>query len=426
MNVHDTLKKYTIGDGHEMVLDLIASRGSWVVDKITKKKYLDLGSQYASMAVGWNHPGISYRFPFQVVSNKIANPDCYTESYASFVEELSSITPDFDHYFFIEGGSAAVENALKAAFDWKAQKLNLNEEEVNKLDVIHLKQAFHGRGGYALSLTNTVAQKTALFPKFKWTRINNPKLKFPVVESEATRETIEALNQAEEALKTKQVAAIILETIQGEGGDHHFSKEFLLGLRSLADQYEALLIFDEIQCGMGITGKYWAYQHYNVCPDLMCFGKKTQTCGFCSTTRIDSVPTNVFNVSSRICSTWGGNLVDMSRFVLISKIIKEENLVENAKQMGAYLLEKLYRLPVQNVRGKGLMIAFDLEDTEQRDLVLKKLRENCLVLPCGDKSIRLRPHLNINLADANTALNYIEEAIQYNLMYIRYYGQVIL
>jgi L-lysine 6-transaminase len=412
MQVHDTLKKYTIGDGHEMVLDLIASRGSWVVDKITKKKYLDLGSQYASMAVGWNHPGISYRFPFQVVSNKIANPDCYTESYAAFVEEISSVTPDFDHYFFIEGGSAAVENALKAAFDWKAQKLNLTEEEANKLDVIHLKQAFHGRGGYALSLTNTVAQKTALFPKFNWTRINNPRLKFPVVEPEATRETVEALNQAEQALKTKQVAAIILETIQGEGGDHHFSKEFLLGLRSLADQYEALLIFDEIQCGMGITGKYWAYQHYNVYPDLMCFGKKTQTCGFCSTTRIDSVPSNVFHVSSRICSTWGGNLVDMSRFVLISKIIKEENLVENAKQMGNYLLEKLNLLPVQNVRGKGLMIAFDLETSEKRDATLKKLREKCLVLPCGEISIRLRPHLNLNMADANTALNYIEEAIQ--------------
>jgi len=411
MNVHDTLKKYTIGDGHEMVLDLIASRGSWVIDKLTNKKYLDLGSQYASMAVGWNHPEIYRKFPFQVISNKVANPDCYTEPYAAFVEEISSITPDFNYYFFIENGSSAVENSLKAAFDWKAQKLNLTEEEAGKLDIIHLKQAFHGRGGYALSLTNTVAQKTALFPKFNWTRINNPKLRFPVVETEATNVTIEALNQAEEALKTKQVAAIILETIQGEGGDHHFSKEFLLGLRSLADQYEALLIFDEIQCGMGITGKYWAYQHYNVCPDLLVFSKKTQVGGFCSTTRIDSVPTNVFHTSSRISSTWGGNIVDMARFVLISKIIKEENLVENAKQMGEYLLEKLKRLPIQNVRGKGLMIAFDLETPEQRDLTINKLKKNCLILPCGDVSIRLRPHLNLNMADANAALNYIEEAI---------------
>lgn len=411
MGVHETLKKYTIGDSHEIVLDLIDSHGSWVVDKLTKKKYLDLGSQYASMAVGWNHPGIVYKFPFQVIANKVANPDCYTEPYAEFIEEMHSITPDFNYYFSIEGGSAAVENSLKAAFDWKAQKLNLTEDESNKLDVIHLKQAFHGRGGYALSLTNTVAQKTALFPKFNWTRINNPKLKFPVVESEATSDSIEALNQAEETLKTKQVAAIILETIQGEGGDHHFSKEFLLGLRSLADQYEALLIFDEIQCGMGITGKYWAYQHYNVCPDLLVYGKKTQACGFCSTTRIDSVPTNVFHTSSRISSTWGGNIVDMARFVLISKIIKEENLVENAKYMGEYLLKELKLLPLHNVRGKGLMIAFDLETTKARDLVLDKLKEKCLILPCGEVSIRLRPHLNLNMADANTALNYIAEAI---------------
>lgn len=410
-NVHAVLKKHTIGDGHGIVVDTDKSKGSWIVDLVTGKNYLDCYSQFASQPVGWNHSTLKFNLPHFIPSLgcKVANSDLYTPELAEFVSDFSSIATDFQHFFFIDGGSAAVENALKAAFDWKAQKLGLSDDaDVNCFDVIHLKEAFHGRGGYTLSLTNTDPNKTKWFPKFNWTRITNPKIHghVPVEQLEAN-----SLFEAEAALKRGNVAAIILETIQGEGGDNHFRKEYLEDLRKLADQYEALLIFDEVQAGMGLTGKMWAYQHFGVVPDLLCFGKKTQVCGFGATTRMDDVNC-VFKKSSRINSTWGGNLVDMVRFSIIKKIIEKEKLVENAAVVGDYFMQQLKTVKgISNVRGRGLMIAFDLESQERRDEVMAKVEEKMLVLKSGQKSIRLRPHLDFKMGEADLAVEYINRSL---------------
>jgi L-lysine 6-transaminase len=158
-----------------------------------------------------------------------------------------------------------------------------------------------------------------------------------------------------------------------------------------------------------MTGKMWAYQHFGIVPDMICFGKKTQVCGFCSTERIDTAEKNVFNVQSRINSTWGGNIVDMVRFTIINEIIKEEKLVDNARKVGKYLLEKLQELPLENVRGKGLMIAFDLEDREARNKFLDKAKKKMTLLPCGERSIRLRPSLVINKEEANLIYEFLKE-----------------
>jgi L-lysine 6-transaminase len=271
------------------------------------------------------------------------------------------------------------------------------------MDVIHLGEAFHGRSGYTLSLTNTGTIKTKWYPKFKWTRILNPKICKDVEKLESV-----SIYQAEMALKTKKVAAIILETIQGEGGDNHFRPEYLRALRELADRHEAMLILDEVQTGVGLTGKMWAYQHYNIIPDMICFGKKTQVCGFCCTNRIDDV-NNVFKVSSRINSTWGGNLVDMVRATAYFEIIEKDKLVENARKVGDYFLKQLNKLPLQNVRGRGLMIAFDLPDTEKRDAFFEKLNERIFCLRCGTHSIRFRPHLTFSKDDVDVATNWIKQ-----------------
>jgi L-lysine 6-transaminase len=409
--VHAVLKKYTIGDGHGIVVDTDKSKGSWIVDAVTGRQYLDCYSQFASQPVGWNHPSLKFYLPHFIpaLGAKLANSDLYTTELAEFVDSFSKVAPDFSHFFFIEGGTLGVENALKAAFDWKAQKLGLADDAcVNHFDVIHLKEAFHGRSGYTMSLTNTDPNKIKWFPKFDWTRITNPK-----IHSETPVELLEAesLQQAENALKKGNVAAIILETIQGEGGDNHFRKEYFQDLRKLADQYEAILIFDEVQAGLGLTGKMWAYQHFDVVPDMICFGKKTQVCGFAATTRLDDV-NSVFKRSSRINSTWGGNLVDMIRFSIIKKIIEKERLVENAATVGNYFMSMLKTVKgVTNVRGRGLMIAFDLETPERRDEVLKKCEDKMLVLKSGYKSIRLRPHLDFKQSEANLAVEYLNQSL---------------
>jgi len=429
-----TLEKHILVDGYHLVVDRAKSKGSWIVDARTGKKYLDCYSQFASQPLGWNHPSLIDKTndgDFLKSSwHKIANSDMYSTTYAEFVSAFSKITPDFKHYFFIDGGALAVENALKAAFDWKAQILGWeNDHDANELNVIHLKDAFHGRSGYTLSLSNTgkprhfpeenqgrvppdeayADMKTKWFPKFNWTRIVNPKTQHKDVQLWEKR----SLDAAEITLQKGNVAAIILEPIQGEGGDNHFRPMYFKGLRRLADKYNAMLIFDEVQTGLGLTGRMWAYEHTGVIPDMMCFGKKTQVCGFCATNRIDGVKNNVFVQSGRINSTWGGNITDMERAPIIFDIIKKEKLVENARAVGNCMLKPLAKLDgISNVRGKGLMIAFDLPTVKRRDEVIEKLNKRMMVLKCGEKSIRLRPTLTFSMDDAKLAFKYLKAALK--------------
>ena len=393
----DRLSQHILTDGFHIAVDISKSRGSWIVDVETGEKYLDCYSQFASQPLGWNHPALQ-KAEYDLGNaalHKLANSDMYSEEYAMFADKFSEATPDFKHYFFVDGGALGVENALKAAFDWKAKKLGYSHYvDINNMDVFHLKNAFHGRTGYTLSLTNTTPEKTDLFPRFRWTTVKPN-----------WREIEDRMHE--------EVAAIIIEPIQGEGGDNHFPKEFFTNLRRIANERDCLLIFDEVQTGMGLTGKMWAYEHFGVIPDMMCFGKKTQVCGFCSTDRIDEVKDNVFNTSGRINSTWGGNIVDMVRFKYIVEAIKEYSLVENARDVGIHLLSNLIKIKqIQRVRGRGLMLAFDLESTERRDEVVSKLQDKMLVLKCGTKSIRLRPALTFSKEDADLASNYIEDAVR--------------
>ncbi|WP_257094458.1 aminotransferase class III-fold pyridoxal phosphate-dependent enzyme [Sphingobacterium sp. E70] len=205
-----------------------------------------------------------------------------------------------------------MENALKAAFDWKTRLNFAQGIQKEAGQVIHFKQAFHGRSGYTLSLTNTQdPRKYMYFPKFNWPRIVNPKLTYPLtpenisqtisVEEKAIAEINQAIHD-----NPNDIACIIIEPIQGEGGDNHFRKEFFQQLRQICDKNEILLIFDEVQTGLGITGKMWAYQHYDIIPDVLAFGKKAQVCGIlASKEKFDQVEHHVFKESSRINSTFG-------------------------------------------------------------------------------------------------------------------------
>lgn len=425
MKIASRLGKLILADDTAFVIDLERSKGSWIVNAETGRKHLDCFSQFASQPLGWNHPKVNGQRDrlAKAATHKVANSDMYCAEYAEFVEAFANITPDFEKYFFISGGALGVENALKCAFDWKANKIIQNRKQTpsfhhhleQTLDVIHFNEAFHGRTGYTLSLTNNPKivdnPKTRWFPKFKWTRVLNPKLWHPIQKGKVERLERIVLDEMTAALTRGKVAAIILEPIQGEGGDNHFRKEFFEKVKQLADTYEAMLIFDEVQTGMGLTGKMWAYEHFGVIPDLMCFGKKVQTCGFCARTdKLNEFENNVFTEPSRINSTWGGNIVDMVRSTIYMDIIEEENLVENAKNMGKYFLDGIKSMGVLNPRGRGLMIAFDLSSEKERDAVLNRM-DGVLALPCGTESIRFRPHLDITQTDIDFALSAIKKAI---------------
>lgn len=406
MSVNKKLKNHILWGDDAIVIDTKNSLGSMLVDKETKKEYVDCFSQFASQPLGWNHPKVLSQKDrlADVAVHKIANSDMGTTEFADFVETFSAITPDFKYHFFIDGGGLAVENALKAAFDWKYQL-----DEIPNMNVVYLEEAFHGRTGYTMSMTNNPYSdlKTKWFPKFNWSKLHNPKISFPMNEKEIVNDENAALHDLELILQDNDTAAVIYEPIQGEGGDNHFRSEFFKRTKELTEKYNSLFILDEVQTGVGLTGKMWAYEHFDVIPDIICFGKKAQVCGISCGEKIDQVKDNVFHMPSRINSTWGGNIVDMVRSSIYIEIIQEDDLVNNAKVVGDYFLDKLQKLGLSNARGRGLMIAYDMKNPAERDLHLDKLSENVLALPCGRKSIRFRPHLTFTKEDVDVVIDHI-------------------
>jgi len=424
------LKKYMLADGFDFVLDLDLSKGTNFIDQRNGKRYIDFFTCFASIPLGLNHAKLieeNYKsFLGSIAVNKPSNSDIYTTAMASFVKTFFKIAvpSDFKYAFFISGGALAVENALKTAFDWKVRK---NFKKGYKFErghkIIHFNQAFHGRSGYTLSLTNTDPAKTDLYPKFDWPRISNPKIIFPLNNNlqqviDAERKAIDEIKMAFEQNRD-DIAAIIIEPIQGEGGDNHFRKEFFSELKNIANENEALLIFDEVQSGLGITGEWWAYQNFGVTPDILVFGKKMQICGIIVTDKIDDIPENVFHTSSRINSTWGGDLVDMVRSAKYLEIIEDENILASVKSTGKYLLKRLHDFQnnydgiITNTRGIGLFCAFDLPDKNFRTKLISECFSNGLmILPCGEKSVRFRPALNITEKQISEGCDIINIAVK--------------
>ncbi len=431
-DVHKTLGKYMLIDGFDIVLDLKKSKGCQIYDSKNNRHVLDCFSFFASAPLGCNHPKlVSSEFIKkigEIAVNKPTNSDIYTIEMAEFVDSFArhAVPHYFKHLFFVSGGALAVENGLKTAFDWKIRK-NIEHDKSEQLgtQVLHFKEAFHGRTGYTLSLTNTFNQnKTKYFTKFNWPRIINPKITYPINDENLTKvKELEkqAVSEIEQAVADNpdDIAALIIEPVQGEGGDNHFRKEFFLKLRRLCDEHEIMFILDEIQTGAGLTGKMWAHEHFDFKPDILAFGKKTQVCGIMVNNRVDEISDNVFNVSSRLNSTWGGNLVDMVRCQKYLEVIEEENLIKNAEIQGRHLhdglieLAKKYPNKISNARGLGLMCAFDCQTPEKRDKLHKKLLANDLiVLTCGENTIRFRPPLIISSTEIDKALGITDKTLK--------------
>jgi L-lysine 6-transaminase len=432
-NVIDSLKKHVLADGFDLTFDMEKSQGVHIYDSKNKRTLLDFFTCFASVPLGYNHPKMltDEAFKKNLMLAALTNPsnsDIYTTQYAQFVETFDRIgIPDYlPHAFFIAGGTLAIENALKTAMDWKVQKNFAKGYKTEKgFKVLHFEKAFHGRSGYTLSLTNTLPVKTKWYAKFDWPRVSFPAIQYP--ETESTRADL--LKREERSIaEIKQafvdnkddICAIIVEPVQAEGGDNHARKEFMEQLRILADENEALLIYDEVQTGVALSGKFWCHEHFGpkARPDIIAFGKKMQVCGILVSRRIDELEHNVFNVSSRINSTWGGSLVDMVRATKILEIIEEDNLCAKAAENGLYLQEKLSEIAantpvINNVRGKGLLTAFDFKDKPTRDKFIQTgIQYNVMFLGCGNSTIRFRPALIIEKNNIDDGLHILTKILE--------------
>jgi len=439
--VHAQIEKYLPPGSEPLVVDLDGSHGAYLRDALTGKEYIDFFTYFASAPVGHNHPKMhDAAFIEKLLSAAISKPsssDFYTTYMAEFVETFARLAmpAEMKHLFLISGGALAVENALKVAFDWKVRRnfarvsqpaSNGNLHRIDGLGgrVIHFRDAFHGRSGYTLTMTNTEdARKYLYFPKFDWPRVINPKLRFPVTDevlADVKRVEDIAVAQIETAVQQYpgDIAALIIEPIQGEGGDNHFRPEFFAELRRLADQHDFLFIVDEIQSGMGITGKMWAMEHMGVQPDIIVFGKKAQVCGIIVGPRIDEVKDNVFQEESRINSTWGGDVTDMVRSTRFLEIIHEDKLLEHTARMGEVLMAGLQSAAasskgfMSNVRGRGMMVAFDVPDKAARDAMIDRMKDNGMyALKSGNRSIRFRGMLDTPAEIIDKAVKIVEQSL---------------
>jgi len=426
-NVLETIEQHVLLDGFKVVIDLEKSRGSYLYDSASDRRLIDLYGFFGSMPVAFNHPHFDdpavQRDLLRAAKVKVANSDVYSKEYSEFVEAFERVVglAPLERYLFIEGGALAVENCLKAAMDWKVRKNMAAGRGERGTQILHFRHAFHGRTGYTMSLTNTDPRKTDLFAKFDWPRVSCPSIDFSLPESKREADVIGREKKSEQEIRAHidkdkiDIAAIIIEPIQGEGGDNHFRGEWLRTLRRICDENEMLLIFDEVQCGMGATGRNWCCEHFNVLPDLLAFGKKAQVCGVMAGPRLDEVKDNAFRLPSRLNSTWGGNFTDMVRSTHYLRIIEEQHLVKNAAKVGAYFLDQLRDLQnefdfIRAVRGRGLFLAFDLPDAKTREEMWKGLFDlGVLTLRSGEESIRFRPPLDITSQVIDEAMDLMRQ-----------------
>ena len=368
-----------------------------VIKDIDGIEFLDFTSNIGSCPLGYSHPEIleviKNYFSVEKGVHKIAGQDFYCEEHFDIARKLLSISKNNSKVFFINSGAEAVENAIKIAY-----------KKMGPLPGISCNSDFHGRTLGALSFTLSKEVQKTNFPELPVKRI-----KF------CTDDADPQINQLEILLKEYRVAFIITEIIQGEGGLNVASKLFIQHMRKLADEYKVPLIFDEVQSGMGRTGKWWVYEHYGVEPDIMTVAKALQVGATVYDKKYDPTEPGVLS------STWGGgSRIDMAIGTKIIEIILKNNLLSNSQKIGNMLLKNFVDFVGINglidARGIGLMIGLEFDTKMTRDVIVNRLfKKGLLVLPAGMKSIRIMPPLIINEEEAAKGVSLINDTInEYN------------
>lgn len=388
-------KKFLIETTFAYPLVIKDGRGCFLQD-IDENVYLDFNSSICTHNVGYSHPEIMKVIQeyTNLGAQKIAGQDFYNEEAVRLAEKLVKITPrNLTKALFINSGAEAVENAIKLAYRKKGP-----------LPGIACTGAFHGRTLGALSFTDSKAVQKKNFPE-----VNNELIKFCMDDKDPD------INQLEEIIKREaEPAFVIVECIQGEGGYRVASKKFIKTLRKVTKRYDVPLIIDEIQSGMGRTGKWWSFEHYGVKPDIMTAGKSLQVGATITSKKYDP------HEPGAVSSTWGGgHRLDLAIGLKTIEIIEKEKLMKNAKKMGKYFMKRLKELKekypekILDVRGLGLMIGIEIVNEKLRDKIVKEaFKQGLLLLGCGFRSIRIAPPLIINESEADHGLFILERIMR--------------
>ncbi|RMZ78577.1 hypothetical protein DV738_g3794, partial [Chaetothyriales sp. CBS 135597] len=424
----------------QLLADYQKSHGNYLAD-LDGNVLLDVYAQIASIAVGYNNPTLikaaSSPEAISALVNRPALGSFPGQDWASILNEgaIRVAPKGLNQIFTTTAGSDANETAFKAAFMWKAAKLRggrdveFSSEELQStmlnrapgspsFSIMSFKSAFHGRLLGSLSTTRSKPIHKLDIPAFDWPSAPFPSLKYPLEDhvQENKAEVERCLAEVEETIKTfhNPVAAVIVEPIQSEGGDNHAPAEFFRGLREITRKLDVLLIVDEVQTGVGATGKFWAHEHWNLQdpPDIVTFSKKAQAAGY-----YYGNPELRPNKGYRQFNTWVGDPAHAIIFRAIINEIERLNLVEHTAAIGNYLYKELEGLAkkhpghIQNLRGKGqgTFIAFD---HPERDQFLTRIRNAGVHIGgSGTQAVRLRPMLVFQKQHADILLDKLDKHV---------------
>ena len=376
-------------------IDFEKSFGSYVYDKNTKRSYLDFFGMYASLPLGYNHPFLSSEeFNAEVLrcaNIKVTNCEFISSETEEFDKEFSSYCSNghFSNFHYCSTGALAVEAAIKTCLHYK---------DYHTPNILSFRNSFHGVNSYGGFITDrfySSKQRLSGFPEIFTTKCDYD------------------VNEVERRMSDKDdpITCVIVEPIQCTAGDIHHSEEFFIKLRNLCDIYDVPLIFDEIQIGFGTTGKLWFYEHLPVIPDIVIFGKKAQVSGLMTVNKLSGIYEKE-NVN-RLEVTWNSDTLDMIRSKYILRAYKRYDILKNVRDRGEQIRELLSgEEKIKGFRNKGLILGFDLKDTQTRDRFMFLLKEKGVICnSTGQNSVRLRPNLCLSEKDAYQGCRLIKEVL---------------
>lgn len=376
---------------------LVISGGSGcAITDVDGNSFLDFTSNIGTCPLGYSHPAVLEALAehSRNGAHKIAGQDFYCREHAELSEQVRSIIPSGFKTFFVNSGAEAVENAIKIAYR------KMSTETPSKLPGLSCINAFHGRTLGALSFTYSKPVQKAHYPELPVLRI-----KFCSEDSDPEIEAVERV------LNANKVAFVMCEVVQGEGGYNFASRKFIQTLRRAADTFGVPLILDEVQSGMGRTGKWWAFEHFGVRPDIMTAAKALQVGMSAYDQRFDP------GEQGALSSTWGGGArIDMAVGIAVISAIKKDWLLDNATTMGERLRKGISdlsadsRAGITRVRGLGLMIGVEVDTKVRRDqLLTNAFKKGLLLLPAGQKAMRVIPPLVISAEEVDEGLELMHE-----------------
>ena len=376
-------------------IDFEKSKGSYIYDKNSKKQYLDFFGMYASLPLGYNHKCLtSKQFNDEILRcahTKVTNCEFVSSETEEFDKEFSEYCGKgiFSNFHYCSTGALAVEAAIKTCLHYK---------NYHTPNILSFKNSFHGVNSYGGFITDRFFS-------------SSPRLKgFPEIFSTKCSYDID---QVETFLtnKNKPVTCVIVEPIQCTAGDIHHTSDFFSKIRYLCDKHDVPLIFDEIQVGFGTTGKLWYFEHLNITPDIVLFGKKSQVSGLMVVEKFAGIYDK--KDVNRLEVTWNSDTLDMIRSKHIIRAFKEHNVLSNVVERGEQINKLLSKTDgILGLRSEGLIIGFDLEDTSTRDRFMKSLYSKGMICnSTGQKSIRLRPNLCLTSEDAVLGCKLIKEVL---------------